>query len=88
MRIPVASGSLVRGSRWPGPVTAAAVNAAMKEAADGPLKGILVSSDVIGDPHSSSWCRSVDLETGWATNLLRLMQLVRQRVSYVAAAWT
>ncbi|MBW2464395.1 MAG: aldehyde dehydrogenase, partial [Deltaproteobacteria bacterium] len=40
--------------------TAEAVNAAMKEAADGPLKGILgyseeglVSSDFIGDPRSS-----------------------------------
>jgi glyceraldehyde 3-phosphate dehydrogenase len=37
-----------------------AVNAAMREAAEGPMKGILkytedplVSSDVIGDPHSS-----------------------------------
>jgi len=42
------------------PVTKEAVNAAMREAAQGPLQGILkytedpiVSSDVIGDPHSS-----------------------------------
>jgi glyceraldehyde 3-phosphate dehydrogenase len=42
------------------PVTKEAVNAAMKEAAEGPMKGILkytedaiVSSDIIGDPHSS-----------------------------------
>ena len=42
------------------PVTADTVNAAMREAAAGPLKGILkytedpiVSSDVIGDPYSS-----------------------------------
>jgi len=41
-------------------VTEAEVNAAMKEAAEGPLKGILfyaedplVSTDIIGDPHSS-----------------------------------
>ena len=40
--------------------TVEAINAAMKEAAEGPLKGILdytedpiVSSDIIGDPHSS-----------------------------------
>ena len=42
------------------PVTADAVNAAIKEAAAGPMKGILaytedpiVLSDIIGDPHSS-----------------------------------
>ena len=42
------------------PVTVDAVNAAMKEAAEGPLKGILkytedpiVSTDIIGDPYSS-----------------------------------
>ena len=41
-------------------VTAEAVNAAIKAAADGPMKGILcytedpiVSSDIIDDPHSS-----------------------------------
>ncbi|MBT8206912.1 MAG: type I glyceraldehyde-3-phosphate dehydrogenase, partial [Acidimicrobiia bacterium] len=40
-------------------VTAESVNAALKEAAEGPLKGImrytedpLVSSDIVGDPHS------------------------------------
>jgi glyceraldehyde 3-phosphate dehydrogenase len=61
MRVPVSTGSVVDlVCEMAKPVTAAAVNAAMKEAADGPLKGILmytedpiVSSDVIGDPHSS-----------------------------------
>jgi glyceraldehyde 3-phosphate dehydrogenase len=61
MRVPVSTGSVVDlVCEMARPVTAAAVNAAMKEAADGPLKGILmytedpiVSSDVIGDPHSS-----------------------------------
>ena len=61
MRVPVANGSVVdltvnlRKS-----TTVEEVNAAMKAAAEGPLKGILaysqdpiVSSDVIGDPHSS-----------------------------------
>ncbi|MBN2492618.1 MAG: type I glyceraldehyde-3-phosphate dehydrogenase [Planctomycetes bacterium] len=61
LRVPVANGSivdLVATTREP--VTRATVNAAMKEAAEGPMKGILaytedpiVSSDVIGDPHSS-----------------------------------
>jgi glyceraldehyde 3-phosphate dehydrogenase len=61
MRVPVCSGSVVdltvnltRGT------TAEAINAAMKKAAEGELKGILaytvdplVSSDIIDDPHSS-----------------------------------
>ncbi len=61
MRVPVPDGSIVDlvvtlGAK----VTAEQVNAAMQEAAHGPLKGILqyvedpiVSSDVIGNPHSS-----------------------------------
>ena len=61
MRVPVVTGSVVDlivdlGKK----VTAAEVNAAVKAAADGPMKGILcytedpiVSSDIIGDPHSS-----------------------------------
>ncbi|MCA9263539.1 MAG: aldehyde dehydrogenase, partial [Planctomycetales bacterium] len=61
MRVPVVTGSVVDlvvdlGKK----TTAAEVNAAVKAAADGPLKGILcytedpiVSSDIIGDPHSS-----------------------------------
>jgi len=56
MRVPVSTGSVVDlVCEMAKPVTAAAVNAAMKEAADGRLKGILkytedpiVSSDVIG----------------------------------------
>ena len=61
LRVPVPTGSItdltVTASR---PVTVAEVNAAYKAAADGPLKGILkyteepiVSSDIVGDPHSS-----------------------------------
>jgi glyceraldehyde 3-phosphate dehydrogenase len=61
MRVPVSTGSVVDltvdlAKR----ATVKGINAAMKAAADGPLKGILyytedpiVSSDVIGDPHSS-----------------------------------
>jgi len=61
LRVPVPTGSVtdltVTASR---PVTVDEVNAAYKAAADGPLKGILkyteepiVSSDIVGDPHSS-----------------------------------
>ncbi|TFD45651.1 type I glyceraldehyde-3-phosphate dehydrogenase [Cryobacterium frigoriphilum] len=61
LRVPVPTGSItdltITASR---PVTVAEVNAAYKAAAEGPLKGILkyteepiVSSDIVGDPHSS-----------------------------------
>ncbi len=61
MRVPVCTGSVVDlVCEMAKPVTADAVNAAVKEASQGRLKGILkytedpiVSSDVIGDPHSS-----------------------------------
>jgi len=61
MRVPVCTGSVVDlVIEMAKPVTADAVNAAIKEAAAGPLKGILkytedpiVSSDIIGDSHSS-----------------------------------
>jgi glyceraldehyde 3-phosphate dehydrogenase len=60
LRVPVADGSITdlvaTVSR---PTTVEEVNAALKAAADGPLKGIvrytedpIVSSDIIGDPHS------------------------------------
>jgi glyceraldehyde 3-phosphate dehydrogenase len=61
LRVPVPTGSItdltITASR---PVTVEEVNAAYKAAAEGPLKGILsyteapiVSSDIVGDPHSS-----------------------------------
>ncbi len=61
MRAPVITGSVVDLVFTPSePTDAEAVNAAMKEAAEGPLKGILsytedeiVSTDIVGDPHSS-----------------------------------
>ncbi len=61
MRAPVATGSVVDLVFTPSQSTdAAAVNAAVKDAAEGPLKGILsytedeiVSTDIVGDPHSS-----------------------------------
>jgi glyceraldehyde 3-phosphate dehydrogenase len=61
MRVPVATGSVVDLTANLGKeATSADINAAMKAAAEGPLKGILkytedpiVSSDIIDDPHSS-----------------------------------
>jgi glyceraldehyde 3-phosphate dehydrogenase len=61
VRVPVMDGSLVDlVVKVAKPADKAAVNAAMKAAATGPLKGILeycedpiVSNDVIGNPHSS-----------------------------------
>jgi glyceraldehyde 3-phosphate dehydrogenase len=61
LRVPVADGSIVDLTAvLKKDVTADEVNAAMKKAADGPMKGILeytedpiVSSDVVGNPASS-----------------------------------
>jgi glyceraldehyde 3-phosphate dehydrogenase len=61
VRAPVATGSVVDlVFSTPNPLEADRVNAAVKEAAEGPLKGILsytedpiVSTDIVGDPHSS-----------------------------------
>jgi glyceraldehyde 3-phosphate dehydrogenase len=64
MRVPTPNGSVVDGKFNVGRnVTAEEVNAAMKEAAQGSLKGVLeytddpiVSSDIIMNPHSSIFC--------------------------------
>jgi glyceraldehyde 3-phosphate dehydrogenase len=61
LRVPVPTGSVVDLVATLGKeVTKEEINAAIKEAAEGPMKGILcytedpiVSSDIIGDPHSS-----------------------------------
>ena len=61
MRVPVPSGSVVDlVVNLAKPATEAEINAAIKAAAEGPMRGILfyaedplVSSDIIGDPHSS-----------------------------------
>jgi glyceraldehyde 3-phosphate dehydrogenase len=61
MRAPVPTGSAVDlVFTTPNPLDPDQINAALKQAADGPLKGILaytedpiVSTDIIGDPHSS-----------------------------------
>jgi glyceraldehyde 3-phosphate dehydrogenase len=61
MRVPVADGSVVDlTASLKKSTTVADVNAALRRAAEGPMKGIMyyteepiVSSDIIGDPHSS-----------------------------------
>jgi glyceraldehyde 3-phosphate dehydrogenase len=61
MRAPVPTGSAVDlVFTTPNPLDADQINAALKTAAEGPLKGILaytedaiVSTDIVGDPHSS-----------------------------------
>ncbi|TWT88948.1 Glyceraldehyde-3-phosphate dehydrogenase [Pseudobythopirellula maris] len=61
MRVPVVTGSVVDLTVNLSKATSVdAINAAMKAAAEGPLKGILaytedpiVSTDIVGDPHSS-----------------------------------
>ncbi len=61
MRVPVIDGSVVDlVVKLKKPATVEEVNAALKAAAEGPLKGVLqytedpiVSSDIIGNPHSS-----------------------------------
>jgi glyceraldehyde 3-phosphate dehydrogenase (phosphorylating) len=61
MRAPVVTGSVVDlVFTTPEPTDPEAVNAAVKAAAEGPMKGILsytedpiVSTDIVGDPHSS-----------------------------------
>jgi glyceraldehyde 3-phosphate dehydrogenase len=72
LRVPVSTGSVVDlTALMKRKLTADEVNAAMKEAAEGKLKGILaysedplVSTDIIGDPHSSifvaDWTQVMD----------------------------
>jgi glyceraldehyde 3-phosphate dehydrogenase len=72
MRAPVPTGSVVDLTfDTPNPVTPDEVNAAMKEAAEGRLKGILaytedpiVSTDIEGDPHSSIFDASQTMVIG------------------------
>ncbi len=78
-RVPVPTGSVVDLTcEMAKDVTAEEVNAAMKAAADGPLKGILcyttdpiVSSDIIGDPHSSIF--AADFTQVIGGNLLKVV---------------
>jgi glyceraldehyde 3-phosphate dehydrogenase len=72
MRVPVPDGSLVDMTvELEVDVTVEQINTAMAEAAAGPLKGILayseeaiVSSDIIGNPHSSIFDSPLTLVIG------------------------
>jgi glyceraldehyde 3-phosphate dehydrogenase len=72
VRVPVPNGSLVDLTVTTSkPASAAAVNAAMKEAAEGPLKGILqysedpiVSQDIVGNPHSAVFDAPLTMVSG------------------------
>jgi glyceraldehyde 3-phosphate dehydrogenase len=79
LRVPVTTGSVVDlTAAMSREVTKEEVNAAMKKAADGPLKGILcytedpiVSTDIIGDPHSSIF--AADFTQVMGGNLLKVV---------------
>jgi glyceraldehyde 3-phosphate dehydrogenase len=79
LRVPVTTGSVVDlTSVMSREVSKEAVNAAMKKAAEGPLKGILmytedpiVSTDIIGDPHSSIF--AADFTQVLGGNLLKVV---------------
>jgi glyceraldehyde 3-phosphate dehydrogenase len=79
LRVPTPTGSVVDLTVETGkPVTADAVNAAMKEAAGGPMKGYLmytedpiVSSDIIHDPHSSVFVAPWTMVLG--NNMLKVL---------------
>jgi glyceraldehyde 3-phosphate dehydrogenase len=102
LRVPIPTGSItdltVTASR---PVTVAEVNAAYKAAAEGPLKGILkytedeiVSSDIVGDPHSSIFDAGLtkvigdqvkvaswyDNEWGYSNRLVDITEYVAERL--------
>jgi glyceraldehyde 3-phosphate dehydrogenase (phosphorylating) len=88
LRVPVPAGSVVDltcvMSR---DLTKDEVNAAMKKAAEGPLKGILcytedpiVSTDIIGDPHSSIF--AADFTQVLAGNLLKVVSWYDNEMGY------
>ncbi len=101
MRVPVPCGSVVDlVTNMKSDVTVEAVNAAMKTASETYLKGIMsyaddfiVSSDIVGDPHSSIFdpgCTSVignrvlktiswyDNEWGYSNRVCDLLQLMKE----------
>jgi glyceraldehyde 3-phosphate dehydrogenase len=90
LRVPVTTGSVVDlTALMAKTVTKEEVNAAMKKAADGPLKGILdytedpiVSTDIIGDPHSSIF--AADFTQVMDGNLLKVVSWYDNEWGYSA----
>ena len=78
-RVPTQDGSMVDLTvELEREVTAEEINAAMKAAAEGPLKGILeytedpiVSSDIVGNPHSSIFDSKLTMVIGGKSNLVK-----------------
>lgn len=79
LRVPVPTGSIVDfTANLKKPATVAEINAAFKKAASsGPLKGILrytedpiVSSDIVGDPHSSIFDAGLTMSLGKMVKIL------------------
>jgi len=72
VRVPIADGSVIDVTiATAKPVSVASINAAMKEAAEGPLRGILqytedpiVSQDVVGNPHSAVFDAPLTMVSG------------------------
>ncbi|MDP6447540.1 MAG: type I glyceraldehyde-3-phosphate dehydrogenase [Pirellulaceae bacterium] len=81
MRVPVATGSVVDLTvNLANEATAESINAAMKTAADGPMKGVLcytedpiVSSDIIDDPHSSIFAADFTQVLGGSGKLVKVV---------------
>ena len=81
MRVPVPTGSVVDLTVNLGKSTTAAdINAAMKAAAEGPLKGVLcyttdplVSSDIVHDPHSSIFASDFTQVLGETGNMAKVV---------------
>jgi glyceraldehyde 3-phosphate dehydrogenase len=72
IRVPIAAGSVIDvTAQTAKPVSVASINAAMKEAAEGPLRGIvqymedpIVSQDVVGNPHSAVFDAPLTMVSG------------------------
>jgi glyceraldehyde 3-phosphate dehydrogenase len=101
VRVPTPTGSLSDVTAlMKRDVTKAEVNAALKAAADGPLKGIvrytedpIVSSDIVGDPHSAIFDASLtktmgrmlkffswyDNEWGYSARMVDVLELMAER---------
>jgi len=89
MRVPTITGSATDLTvQLKKEVTAEEINAAMKEAAEGPLKGILmytedpiVSSDIVGDKHSCIFDAGVTSAKG---NLVKVLGWYDNEAGYSA----
>jgi glyceraldehyde 3-phosphate dehydrogenase len=87
MRVPVPDGSVVDlVCELERPVTKEEVNAAVKSACDGPMKGIMqyiedpiVSVDIIGNPHSSVFDSSLTMVMG---NMIKVISWYDNEMGY------